>query len=222
LETINPILLSLQADLSHYRTLTSGTVIQSEKFKPAGVVCKLLNQRLRFGIYPFESMCFRFSNTSERKKAAGFTLAETLVAFLVLVLMMSGLICGYVQINRMADWSCMSLAAQSFASQGAERARAADWRPRDVITSTGFNSPDELPPSTNNGPVITCVDYMDIPIKGDPAATDFAYWITNYVWITNLTINPSLRKITSICIWRFPATGQVYTNTAILLRAPDQ
>lgn len=157
------------------------------------------------------------------RKDAGFTLADTMVAFLILGLVSSGILYGYVQINRMAEWSSMSLAAQSFAAQGAERARAADWRPWDWPPTNGPGTMDELPPTTNGSPVFSpYVDYLDVPIQGQPASTNFAFWVTNYVWVTTVSANPPLRQIQSIGVWTFPLTGTVYTNTVILLRGPDQ
>ena len=81
---------------------------------------------------------------------------------------------------------------------------------------------DELPPTANGLPVFTNVDFFDIPSKGDPAATNFNMWVTNYVWITSYSVNPPLRQIRSDAVWRFPLTGTFYTNSIILWRAPDQ
>jgi len=69
--------------------------------------------------------------TTKNGKAAdaGFTLVEILVSLLIFSLVSGGLMSGYAQINRMAEWSSMSLAAQAFAAQGVEQARAAAWRP---------------------------------------------------------------------------------------------
>ena len=154
-------------------------------------------------------------------RTAGFTLIELLVAFGIFGLICSGLLYGYVQSNRMAEWSAMSLAAQSYAQQGAEQLRAADWRPRDYPYSTGFGTMDELPAPysrTNCGPAYI----LDIPIKGDPSASDFAFFVTNYVRITDVSVNPAVRQIRSDAVWKFYVTGVLYTNTAIIMRAPDQ
>jgi prepilin-type N-terminal cleavage/methylation domain-containing protein len=167
-------------------------------------------------------MTLRLAQINQQTKAAGFTLVETLIALFVFGLVMSGVLYGYVQINRMAEWSSMSLAVQSAAASGAERARAADWRPRDYPVTNGPGTMDELPPAAGGGPVFTYVDFMDIPIKGDPASTNFSFWITNCVYVSNISTNPPLRQIQSVCFWTFPLTGQGYTNTVILLRAPDQ
>jgi hypothetical protein len=113
----------------------------------------------------------------------------------------------------------MSLAAQSYADQGAERARAADWNPRQYPMTYGYlGAWDEL----TNGTLITTVDFMDIPTKGTPSAANFQFWVTNYVSITNMTLNPPLRLIRSDAVWTFPMNGKKCTNTIILMRAPDQ
>lgn len=157
-----------------------------------------------------------------RSGDSGFTLVEVLIAFLIFGMVTSGLILGYTTANRMATLSSMSLAAQSFASQGAERARAANWRPRDYPPATGPGTMDELPARADGKPVFTNIDFFDIPTKGNPSDADFDSWVTNYVWVTNVSINPPLRSIRSDAIWKFPLTGKIYTNTIILLRAPDQ
>lgn len=147
----------------------------------------------------------------------GFTLIEVIVSLAILGVIMGGVILGYVQANRMAEWSSMSLAAQSYAMEGAEQARAADWRPRDWPPTNGPGTMDELP-ATN----YTTVDIMDIPMKGTPSASDFSSWVTNNISITDVSANPPLRQIRSDCIWMFTPSGQLQTNTVILMRAPDQ
>jgi prepilin-type N-terminal cleavage/methylation domain-containing protein len=43
----------------------------------------------------------------EHSKAPGFTLVELLVAMLIFTLVSSGIIYGYVQTNRLAEWSAI-------------------------------------------------------------------------------------------------------------------
>jgi prepilin-type N-terminal cleavage/methylation domain-containing protein len=162
--------------------------------------------------------------TPKNNQRQGFTLIEVMVSFLIFGMVVSGLIFGYVQVNRMAEFSSMSLAAQSYASQGLEQAKSAQW---DYVrwpnTNYGPGTGDELgfPPSigyTNLPPV---TDTLDVPTTGAPI------YITNYVTITNVLSylnpsNPPLRQIRSDCVWTFPLTGTLCTNTAITLRAPDQ
>jgi type II secretory pathway pseudopilin PulG len=153
-------------------------------------------------------------------RSEAFTLIETLVAFGVFALVTSGVIYGYVQTNRLATFSSLSLAAQSYATQGAESARAAAWRPRDFPQTYGPGGSDELPPTN----IVFCgINYiLDVPIKGSPASSDFAFFVTNYVSVANVSSNPPLRQIRSDAVWKFFLTGQTYTNTQVLLRAPDQ
>ena len=145
---------------------------------------------------------------------AGFSLAETLIAFGVLGMVFAGLLYGYVQANRIAEWSSMSLAAQSYASQGTEQARAAHW-------SCSVSAIDELPP-TNYPPIL---GFMDVPAKGNllDANTNQIYNLTNIVTVSKYgSGNPPLRLIRTDCHWTFPLTGQLFTNTVILIRAADQ
>jgi len=152
-----------------------------------------------------------------RQKASGFTLIETLVAFAVFAMVSSGVVYGYIQANRMAEWSALSLAAQSFASQGAEQARAAKWDPWAYPQNT--NTTDQIP---SGGIPVTHVGVFDIPIKGNPANTNFSFFVTNVVTVSNLMLNPPLRQIVSTVYWNFYLTHKSYTNTVVLLRAADQ
>lgn len=162
------------------------------------------------------------TGTNNRTACPAFTLVEVMVAVGIFTMTTASLIYGYVIANRVAEWSSMSLAAQSTASQGAERARAANWRPNGYPADTGPGTRDELPPNANGDPVMTSRDYLDIPSKGSPSSANFDFWVTNYVWVTNVSTNPPLRRIESDAVWVFPLTGEVFTNTVTLLRAPDQ
>jgi len=146
------------------------------------------------------------------EKCSAFTLVEVLITFTILAFMVSGLIYGYVQSNRMAIWSTMSLAAQSYASQGAEQARAAQWDSRQWPPTNGPGTGDELLCPTN----YQQQDTIDIPRTGEDK------YITNYISVTKVSDHPLLRQIQSRCVWVFPLTGKVYTNTVIIMRAPDQ
>ena len=144
---------------------------------------------------------------------AGFSLAETLIAFGVLGMVFAGLLYGYVQANRIAEWSSMSLAAQSYASQGTEQARAAHW-------SCSDSTIDDLPPTN-----YTFLGFMDVPAKGNllDASNNLIYNLTNIVTVSNYgSGNPPLRLIRTDCHWTFPLTGKLFTNTVILIRAADQ
>ena len=91
--------------------------------------------------------CYRMflHRKPSKHRHEGFTLIEILISFFVFSLVISGLVYGYVQVNRMAEFSSMSLAAQSYASQGLEQAKSAQW---DYVrwpnTNYGPGTGDEL------------------------------------------------------------------------------
>lgn len=149
-----------------------------------------------------------------RKGCAAFTLAEVLIATVIVALVVGGMINGYVQANRIAEWSSMSQAAQSMAQQGMEQARAAQWNSQMWPPTNGPGTGDELPPTNYS---LSGSNYaMDVPATGAP------FYATNTITITNVQANPPLRMIRSDCVWTFPRTGSVFTNTVVTYRAPDQ
>lgn len=146
-----------------------------------------------------------------------FTLIEVLIALLIFGMLSAGLLYGYVQANRIAEWSSMSLGAQSYASQGLEQALAAKWD----TEANGEVTADFLPPlsltqATNLAPQI---DTNDVPQSGAPLL------LTNYVsisYVPGWTTGPFLRQVRSDVVWTFPLTKKIFTNTIITFRAPDQ
>lgn len=174
-------------------------------------------------------MTLRLARTNERMGSVGFTLIEILISFLVFTLSIAGLIYGYVQANRMAEWSSMSLAAQSYAAQGLEQMRSAQWNYEQYPPTNGPGTDDELPMVTAAGvwsgtdPTshysTNQVDTLDVPTSGSPI------YVTNYITVTNVFANNNttpLRLIRSDAVWSFPLDGRLCTNTAITLRAPDE
>lgn len=152
---------------------------------------------------------------------AAFTLAEVLISVTILALVMSGIIYGYVAANNFAEWSSMSLAAQSLASQGMEQARCAQWNSQQYPYASGPGTGDELAVSNVVGATwstnLSGTNYaMDIPATGSP------FYATNIITLTTVQVTPPLRMIRSDCIWTFPRTGKTFTNTVITYRAPDQ
>lgn len=143
---------------------------------------------------------------------AGFSLMEVLIALVIFTLTVSGLIYGYVQANRMAELSSMSLAAQGFAIQGMEQARSAQWNSKMWPVTNGPGTSDELLCPTNYAQI----DTLDVPTTGDPI------YITNYIAVTTVSDNPPLRQIRSDVVWACMPGGRLYTNSVITMRAPDQ
>lgn len=142
----------------------------------------------------------RSRNTSVR----GFTLAEVVISLLILAVLVSGLIGGYVMSARLAEWNAHSLAAQSLAFQGVEAARAAKWDPQ------AWPPVDEL--GVTN---FVQVEILDIPVHNTPT------YATNYVSVAWVSTNPPLRQLRADCVWSFQGRGQ-FTNVVVTLRAADQ
>jgi prepilin-type N-terminal cleavage/methylation domain-containing protein len=157
--------------------------------------------------------CRQLVGNKPRVLRAAFTLVEMLISILLLALVMAGLVNGYVQSNRIAEWSSMSLAAQSYALQGLEQVRSAKWE------IGAYNTITDYFPAPPNGTVTNFPpqqDIMDVPVSGAP------YYVTNYISLRQILPSPpQLREVTSKCVWTFPRTGQIFTNTVITYRAPD-
>jgi len=173
-------------------------------------------------------MLVRFDKTGNNKsrtQCAAMTMPEVLMALVIMVTVMAGLILGYTQANRMAEFCSMTLAAQSYASQGLEQARSAQWNSQIWPPTNGPGTGDELPPTTNASGVLVPMiqtNTLDIPAVGDPSATNFPFWVTNYITVSSISVNPKLRQIRSDAVWTFPLTGRRYTNSVVTQRAPDE
>lgn len=137
-----------------------------------------------------------------------FSLVEVMVCVATFALITAGVVYGFTQADRNAEWSSMSLAAQSIASEGLERARSATWE----TESTSDTTADDWPASTN---IYWQTNVMNLPATGKS--------ITNYVSIqvTAVSTNPPLRQIIAKCGWQFPLTGKWFTNTVVTQRASN-
>lgn len=151
---------------------------------------------------------------NRRRGCVAFTLVEVVLSIAVLALGMAGMIYGYVQSNDQAEWSSMSLGAQTLAALSVEQARAAKWDVHSSSTATGPGTSDELPAPTNYIQVFT--NSLLIPSSGQ------AMTVTNYVWITTAFTNPPVRQIRADCWWQFPVTGRWYSNTVVTYRISDK
>ncbi|MCX6902628.1 MAG: hypothetical protein NTW03_03960 [Verrucomicrobia bacterium] len=135
---------------------------------------------------------------------AGVSLIEVVMSLAVAGIMVGGLVSGYTQAVRVAEWSAYSLAANQMALQGLEQVRAAKWDPAggvDLIANSNFPARVEI---------------LDIPTN----KTNIVY-ATNYISIATVSTTPPLRMIRVDCIWRF-FNRSLYTNTVFTYRAQDQ
>jgi type II secretory pathway pseudopilin PulG len=157
-------------------------------------------------------MLIRLELAGMRRAIRAFTLIEVMIGFFIFGLVTAGMIYGYVQANRIAEWSSQSLAAMSYASQGMEQLRSAQWSAEEFSSGSGPGTTDFLGPNTN----IVQVDYLDIPTTGSLIA------VTNFLTARQISTNPPLKLLVSSVVWTFRPTGQLFTNTMVTLRAPDQ
>jgi prepilin-type N-terminal cleavage/methylation domain-containing protein len=139
-------------------------------------------------------------------RCGAFTIVEVIVALALAGILLSGLIVGYTQVLRRAEWSAYSLAANSLASQRLEQTRAAKW---DTLAAPLV---DQLV-GTNFPPAI---EVLDVPISGTNATL-----ATNFTTIQTVSVVPPLKLVQVDCVWSFHSRG-VFTNTIITYRAPDQ
>jgi len=135
----------------------------------------------------------------------GFSLMEATVASAMAAVTFAGIIYGYVESSRNAEWSALSLAANSLALQRLEQGRACRWDPEAIPAI------DEL--VSSNFP--TQILILDVPVTG----TNYVY-ATNLTTVTTLSTAPLLKMISVDTIWRFPR-GRVFTNSVVTYRAPD-
>lgn len=140
------------------------------------------------------------------RSATAFTLVEVALALAIAGILLAGLMLGYVQLLRRAEWSAHSLAAHSLAQQRLEQARAAKWDtlatpPVDHLVAVNF------PPQ---------IEILDLPISG----TNIAF-ATNFTTIRTVSTDPPLKLVQVECVWS-THTGAVFTNRLATYRAPDQ
>ena len=145
------------------------------------------------------------SNQRYIREPRGFTLMETLVAMGVLGIMVVGIVTGFVQSQRAAEWSAYTFAAQTLALQPIEQSRAARWDP---YAGVPIDEVTNLPAITTN--------ILDIPVAG----TNIVY-ATNRTWVRTISTVPPLKEIYVECTWRFLNRG-VFTNSVLTYRAPGQ
>ncbi|HMJ89642.1 MAG TPA: hypothetical protein VK530_07480 [Candidatus Acidoferrum sp.] len=130
---------------------------------------------------------------------------EVVISLILLGVMVIGIVSGYMQSHRTAEWACYSLAAQSLAMQPIEQARSATWDPYayppvDQVTNIAKKS----------------TNILDIPIS----KTNIV-WATNRIVVRTVSTTPPVKSIYVETTWRFPNRG-IFTNSALSYRAPDQ
>lgn len=133
---------------------------------------------------------------------------EVVMCLVIMGMLFSGILLGYVSSAKRTEWSGYSLAAQALAIQQLEQARSAKW---DVLSVPAVNEITNIPTKT--------ATIMDIPYAG----TNYT-WATNYVTISpiTLTTNPpvSVYLVRVDTVWR--TRGLIFTNSIANYFAPDR
>ena len=150
---------------------------------------------------------------------AGFTLAEVVMSIFIAGLVFGGILTGYVQTARRAEWTGYALAAQAYGIQQLEQARAAVW---DVSSSPPVN---EITNLTLLNKTFTGGQWrgyswtnIDVPYSGNNFVR-----ATNFVTISNIVLSTaptvSVYSVRVDTVW--PFRGDLQTNTLASYYAPD-
>ena len=159
-------------------------------------------------------------NMSANRRVSGFTLAEVTISLVIAGMVFAGILTGYIQSAKRAEWSGYSLAAQAYGIQQLEQARAAIW---DESSTPKVNQLTNLSMigwafsgNTWNGYSWTNID---IPYSG----SNFIR-ATNFVTVSNVTVSVlppvSVQSVRVDTVWRYQ--NKNVTNTMVNYYAPDQ
>lgn len=159
--------------------------------------------------------------------AVAFTLAEVVISIAVTGLAFAGILAGYVQSARRAEWSGYSLAAQALAIQQLEQGRSAVWDYSAGNTRNELTNLNLINRSYNTS-TKTATGYswgiLDLPYSGTNVirATNF---VTVRMFYLNNVANPpvQLQMMQVDTVWPFSVgtTLKYFTNTVATYFAPD-
>ena len=162
-----------------------------------------------------------------KRHAAGFTLAEVVIAVAVTGLVFAGILTGYVLSARNAEWTGYSLAAQALAMKQIEQGRAAVW---DYSTATGRNELTNLNllnPQYNSA-TKTATGYswatLDLPYNGTNVVIATNYVTVQMFYFNNVSNPPvQLQYMQVDTVWPFVTgtTLKYFTNSIATNFAPD-
>ncbi len=164
-----------------------------------------------------------------RRRVAGMTLVEVLMALLIVGLVFGSIIQGYIISGKMTEWSGYSLAAQSMGVQVLEQVRSATWDPTlnkcEVTNMPMLGSSLQYSTGsvwTNYSGYVTNI--MDVPWHGNGYVV-----VTNFInfrvvsFASNTNVQLIMARIDTV--WPFNDWGKyqarVYTNTVSTYLAPD-
>ena len=148
----------------------------------------------------------RESGRPRRRLQAGMTLVEVVVAMAITGMAVGGIVNGYHYCTNSSQKAALMLAANARAMELIEATRSAIW------------APDRLPAVDQLVDTNFVSKTVTLDLAGSGAATTPATIETE---ITQVSINPPLKRIRVNCIWQFRG-AQWVTNTIETCRAPDQ
>ena len=134
----------------------------------------------------------------------GMTLVEVVISLAIAVIMVGGIVEGYIYCTTSAVKAELAQAANAKAMQRLEETRSAVW------DTSSYPVNDQLVASNFPDEVVT----LDLP--GTNSAGTSA---TIQTYISQISTNPSFAKIHVDCIWQFQGTGLI-TNSIESIRAP--
>lgn len=161
------------------------------------------------------------------RHASGFSLAEVVISIAVMGLVFVGILAGYIQSARNAEWTGYSLAAQALAIQQIEQARSAVW---DFSTGNGRNELTNLflLNAQYNSSTKTKTGYswatLDLPYSGTNVVRATNYVSVRMFFFNNVASPPvQLQMMQVDTVWplRRGTTLRYYTNTVATYFAPD-
>lgn len=157
-----------------------------------------------------------------KQRSVGFTLAEVVVSIGITGVIFGGILTGYIQSGKKAEWSGYSLAAQAYGIQQLEQARAAVW---DISSATNVNQITNLNLInwTFSGNMWRGYSWTNIDIPYNTTNGTFIR-ATNFVSVTNVVISTtpliSVHAVRVDTVWRYQ--NKNVTNTLVNYYAPDQ
>lgn len=162
-----------------------------------------------------------------RRASAGFTLIEVTISIVIAALVFGGILTGYIQSAKRAEWSGYSLSAQAYGVQQLEQARAATWDLSSTITTNqllNLNSNNNMIGWTYSAGTYKGYSWtnIDIPYSGTNymRATNFVTLTTNLVVSVAAGVDVAVQMLQVDTVWRFK--GKNYTNRMVNYYAPDQ
>jgi prepilin-type N-terminal cleavage/methylation domain-containing protein len=139
-----------------------------------------------------------------RQGRSGMTLVEVMVAMAIAVLMVAGIVTGYINCSTATVKDSLYMAANARAMERIEETQSARWDPSNT------NIPDELVATNFPDKTVTLnISGSDPNVISATVTTD----------ISQISLSPPLRRIHVDCIWQFQG-GNFITNSIETCRAP--